>query len=230
MSFIDPMAWVFLTTGFAVGFGHCIGMCGPIVISMSLQLKDGNTLWPHVLYNTGRVTTYSVLGGVMGVTGSFAMVTSGIADIQKGVLVFAGFLIIFMGILMTGWLKKFSCFREGSGLQSFFSKTFSRLVQSKSTLAYYPVGLLLGLLPCGPVYTVMIASARAGMEANNAVTGFMDGLVLMLAFGIGTVPALFLVGKLAGLRFFKKRELIYKTGAVIMICVGIYFVIKGIRY
>ena len=48
MSFIDPMVWVFLTTGFAVGFGHCIGMCGPIVISMSLQLKDGNTLWPHV--------------------------------------------------------------------------------------------------------------------------------------------------------------------------------------
>ncbi|MGM0644211.1 MAG: sulfite exporter TauE/SafE family protein, partial [Thermodesulfobacteriota bacterium] len=145
MSSIDTMVWVFLTTGFTVGFGHCIGMCGPIVISMSLQMKDGNTLWPHVLYNTGRVTTYALLGGVMGVTGSFAMVTSGIAGIQKGVLVFAGLLIIFMGILMTGWLKKFSCFSEGSGLQTFFSKTFSKLVQSKSTLAYFPVGLLLGL-------------------------------------------------------------------------------------
>jgi sulfite exporter TauE/SafE len=223
----DPLTWVFLTTGFTVGFGHCIGMCGPIVISMSLNLTK-NTLLPHVLYHIGRVTTYSFLGGMMGVTGSFTMVTSGIAAIQKGILIFSGVLIVFMGILMGPWLTKISCFKGGSA-QTFFSKTFGSLVRLKSPLAYFPLGLILGLLPCGPVYTVLIASARAGMDAQNIYIGFMNGMVLMTAFGIGTVPALFLVGKLAGGRF-KQKQIIYTAGSVIMMGVGIYFIIKGIRF
>ena len=226
----DTLTWVFLTTGFTVGFGHCIGMCGPIVISMSMNLKTGNTFWPQVLYHVGRVTTYSFLGGIMGVTGSFAMVTSGIAQIQKGVLIFAGILIVFMGVLMSGRLTRLSCFKEGTGILIFFSKAFGSLVTSKPTLAYFPLGLLLGLLPCGPVYTVLIASARAGMDTPDIYIGFMKGMVLMLAFGIGTIPALFAVGRLAGMGWFKQRQIIYKVASVIMIGVGIYFIIKGIRY
>src|SRR3989339_176954 len=83
---------------------------------------------------------------------------------------------------------------------------------------------------CGPVYTVLIASARAGMEAPDGYSGFIKGMVLMLAFGIGTIPALFAVGRLAGAGWFKKRRLLYKAGSVIMVGVGIYFVIKGVRY
>jgi sulfite exporter TauE/SafE len=230
MSSIDTLTWVFLTTGFTVGFGHCIGMCGPIVISMSLNLKTKNRFWPQVLYHIGRVTTYSLLGGIMGVTGSFAMVTSRIAFIQKGVLIFAGVFIVFMGIMMSPWLTKRSCFKKGTGMQTFFSKAFGFLSGLKSTPAYFPLGLLLGLLPCGPVYTVLIASARAGMDVPDIHTGFMNGMVLMLAFGIGTIPALFMVGKLAGVGWFKQRQIIYQAGSVIMMGVGIYFVIKGIRY
>ena len=226
----DTLILVFLTTGFTVGFGHCIGMCGPIVISMSLNLTAGNTVWPQVLYHMGRVTTYSLLGGIMGVTGSFAMVTSGIAHIQKGVLIFSGILIIFMGLLMSGRLTKLACFQNGMGLQTFFSRVYGFLVGVKPTLVYFPLGLILGLLPCGPVYTVLIASARAGMEAPDGYSGFIKGMVLMLAFGIGTIPALFAVGRLAGAGWFKKRQLLYKVGSVIMVGVGIYFVIKGIRY
>lgn len=226
----DTLTWVFLTTGFTVGFGHCIGMCGPIVISMSMNLKAKNRFWPQVLYHIGRVITYSLLGGIMGVTGSFVMVTSRIALIQKGVLVFAGILIILMGILMSPWPAKFSCFSNGSGMQTFFSKTFGWLVRLKSTPVYFPLGLVLGLLPCGPVYTVLIASARAGMDAPDIYTGFAKGMTLMLAFGMGTIPALLLVGKLAGVRLFKQRQIIYKIGSIIMIGMGIYFVIKGIRY
>jgi sulfite exporter TauE/SafE len=52
----------------------------------------------------------------------------------------------------------------------------------------------------------------------------------MLGFGMGTVPALLIVGKLAGLNWLKSRKIIYEIGAVLMIVVGIYFVIKGLRY
>jgi len=228
--FGDALTWVFLTTGFTVGFGHCIGMCGPIVISMSLNLKAPNRVWPLVLYHMGRVTTYSLLGGIMGVTGAFVLVTSGIALIQKGVLIFSGVLIVFMGLFMGGWLIRFSGFAAGKGMQAFFSKSFGSLVRLKPTLAYFPLGLILGLLPCGPVYTVMIASARAGMDAPDIYQGFVHGMILMLAFGIGTIPALFLTGRLATMARFKNRQNLYKAGSLIMIGVGIYFVIKGIRY
>ena len=93
MSSIEALYFVFITTGFAVGFGHCIGMCGPIVVSLSLNLKNRSIFLPHLFYHSGRIITYGVLGGVMGVTGSFTRVTAGIAVIQKGVMILAGLVI-----------------------------------------------------------------------------------------------------------------------------------------
>ena len=230
MSFIDPLYPVFLATGFAVGFGHCIGMCGPIVVSLSLNLKDKNLLLPHLLYNSGRVVTYGVLGGVMGATGSFSLVAAHIAEIQKGAMVFAGVLIIIMGLAMSGWISFGQVFGNSYNPGGFISKGFRRLSQIKSPAAYFPIGLLLGLLPCGPVYTALLAAAGAGMEAAGTLDGIIKGMGVMICFGLGTVPALFLVAKLADMGWVKKREIIYRIGAVLMVAVGIYFIIKGIRY
>jgi sulfite exporter TauE/SafE len=230
MSFIDPLYPVFLATGFAVGFGHCIGMCGPIVVSLSLNLKDKNILLPHLLYNSGRVVTYGVLGGVMGATGSFTLVAAHIAEIQKGAMIFAGVLIIIMGLAMSGWISFGKVFGNSYNPGGFISKGFRRLSQIKSPAAYFPIGLLLGLLPCGPVYTALLAAAGAGMEAAGTLDGIIKGMGVMICFGLGTVPALFLVAKLADMGWLKKREIIYRIGAVLMVAVGIYFIIKGIRY
>jgi sulfite exporter TauE/SafE len=230
MSFIDPLYPVFLATGFAVGFGHCIGMCGPIVVSLSLNLKDKNLLLPHLLYNSGRVVTYGVLGGVMGATGSFTLVAAHIAEIQKGAMIFAGVLIIIMGLAMSGWISFGKVFGNSYNPGGFISKGFRRLSQIKSPAAYFPIGLLLGLLPCGPVYTALLAAAGAGMEAAGTLDGIIKGMGVMICFGLGTVPALFLVSKLADMGWLKKREIIYRIGAVLMVAVGIYFIIKGIRY
>jgi sulfite exporter TauE/SafE len=166
----------------------------------------------------------------MGLTGSFTAVTAHIAGIQKGAMIFAGLLIVAMGVLMSGWVPMHAIFKASPNLEGFLSKGFRKLTRAKSAATYYPIGLLLGLLPCGPVYTVLIASARAGMEAKTTLQGFAGGMALMIAFGIGTVPALLTVGKLADLGWLKKRDMIYKLGAVIMILVGIYFVVKGVRY
>jgi hypothetical protein len=230
MSFIDPLYPVFLATGFAVGFGHCIGMCGPIVVSLSLNLKDKNILLPHLLYNSGRVITYGFLGGVMGATGSFTLVAAHIAEIQKGAMIFAGVLIIIMGLAMSGWISFGQVFGNSYNPGGFISKGFRRLSQIKSPAAYFPIGLLLGLLPCGPVYTALLAAAGAGMEAAGTLDGIIKGMGVMICFGLGTVPALFLVAKLADMGWLKKREIIYRIGAVLMVAVGIYFIIKGIRY
>jgi hypothetical protein len=230
MLFIDPLAPIFFTTGLTVGFGHCIGMCGPIVVSLSLSLKGKPLFLPHLLYNAGRVTTYTILGGVMGATGSFTLVAAHIEGIQKGAMIFAGLMIVIMGLAMTGWIPLKNSFSELCNPGGLVSKGFRRLSQVQSTAAYFPVGLLLGLLPCGPVYTALLAAAGVGMETSDTLEGITSGMAVMMFFGMGTVPALFIVAKLVDMGWLKKREIIYRIGAIIMIAVGIYFVVKGIRY
>ena len=225
----DPLYLAFFLTGLTVGFGHCIGMCGPIVVSLSLNSKESHLVFRHLLYNAGRVITYGILGGLAGTLGSFTILASSILSLQKGVLIFAGTLILLMGLAMGGWLP-FGNFFGSGGSSSVFSKWFQRFSAAKSSVCFLLLGLLLGLLPCGPVYTALIASARAGMNAQTTPEAWVSGMGLMLAFGIGTVAPLLLVGKLAGLGLMKSRPLIYKISSVLMVLVGVYFIIQGIGY
>jgi len=184
----------------------------------------------------------------MGVSGSFTLVASHIAGIQKGAMILTGILIITMGLAMSGWIPFGKVFGDSYNIGGFVSKgyrrlsqlnspavyfpigLFRRLSQLNSPAVYFPIGLLLGLLPCGPVYTALLAAVAAGMKAGGPWEAIFKGMGVMMCFGLGTVPALFLVAKLADMGWLKKREIIYRIGAILMIAVGVYFVIKGIRY
>ena len=86
-----PMALIFfLSTGVAVGFGHCIGMCGPIVVALGLKSPGERPLLPHLLYNAGRIVTYAVLGGVVGASGSFTGLAAHVMGVQKAVMIGTG--------------------------------------------------------------------------------------------------------------------------------------------
>ena len=226
----ETLFLLYLSTGFTIGFGHCIGMCGPIVVSFSLNLKERNIIVPQLLYHWGRITTYSILGGVVAAAGSLTMITANIDTIQKCVMLLTGVLIIIMGLAMAGWVPLGKVFGDHSSPGSFISKGFGKLLHKQSTLVYLPLGLLLGLLPCGPVYTALLGAARAGMDAASTQQGVLAGMGLMAAFGVGTVPALFLVAKLTDMGWLKSRTIIYKLGAVLMIIVGCIFIIKAIRF
>jgi sulfite exporter TauE/SafE len=226
----DTLYLLYLSTGLAVGFGHCIGMCGPIVVTISLNLKERNIFVPQLLYHLGRITTYAILGGAMAAAGSFIMVAAPIARLQKGVMVFAGALIVLLGLAMAGWLPIGRIFGNHSSPGRWISKGFGRLLKVKSAIVYLPLGLLLGLLPCGPVYTALLGAARVGMEGNTIYQGMLNGMGLMAAFGMGTVPALFLVAKLADMGWLKSRAIIYKAGAVLMIVAGLIFIVKAVYF
>jgi sulfite exporter TauE/SafE len=230
MSSIETLYLVFISTGFAVGFGHCVGMCGPIVVSFSLNLKGKSSLIPNLGYHFGRITTYAALGGIMGLTGSFTLVAAAISNLQKGVMIFAGLIIVVMGMSMSGWVPLGRIFGDNYNPKGMITRGFRKLSGPQSNAAYIPLGLLLGLLPCGPVYTALIAAARAGMEIQPPFRAFLIGMGLMVSFGLGTIPSLLLVAGLADMKWLRSREMIYKIGSVLMIAVGIYFVIKGIRY
>ncbi len=230
MSSINSLLATYLLTGVTIGFGHCIGMCGPLVISYSLNLRDKHATLPHLFYNSGRILTYALLGAVMGATGSFTMVAANIRSIQVATMFFAGGLVVVMGLAMGGWIPKTRFFDSPFTATGFVSRIFKKLSKRTSIAVFLPMGLVLGLLPCGPVYTALLGAARAGMAAPNIYQGMYSGFALMLAFGLGTAPALIVVGKLANTGWLRFRAGIYKIGAVLMIGLGVYFILGALRY
>ena len=212
-----------LTTGILGGFGHCIGMCGPLVASYSLVRATRTPprlirMAPHLLYNSGRITTYALIGGVMGLSGSFINVAGSFAGIQNVVAVASGVMMIFMGLSIAGigsntaWIEKHNL----SVL-----RLARRVFGSSSMLSYYPLGLILGLLPCGLSYTVFIASAGTG--------GLLPGMLTALLFGLGTMPALLVFGAVMTSISASLRGRIYRAGGVVVIIMGVYFLFRGIR-
>ncbi len=212
-----------LTTGILGGFGHCLGMCGPIVASYSLSSSsDSHSLSdraiPHLLYHSGRITMYIFIGALMGFSGSFVNVAGSIAGIQNAVAVAAGVVMIFMGLSITGiagrtvWLERHNIV---------VLRHAKQIMAVRSLLRYYPLGLLLGLLPCGLSYTIFIAAAGTG--------GFVPGMVTALLFGLGTLPALLLFGSVISYFNASLRSRIYRAGGALVIIMGIYFIYRGIR-
>lgn len=211
------------TTGVLGGFGHCIGMCGPLVASYALAQASVPQpflirMAPHLLYNSGRITTYALIGGVMGLSGSFVNVAGRLAGIQNIVAVITGITMIFMGLSIVGIGAKTSWI-EKKNLP--ILKAAQAVLTSPSTLRYYPLGLILGLLPCGLSYTVFIASAGTG--------GLFPGMLTALLFGLGTLPALLFFGAVMTSISASLRGRIYRAGGVVVMIMGLYFLFRGIR-
>lgn len=225
-----PLHLAMLVTGLGIGFGHCIGMCGPIVVSLAMGLKDRGGVFTHFLYTAGRITTYAGLGALAGFTGSMVDSVSSLAWLQKAAMIGSGLLIALMGISMAGWLPLGAFRREGHAQAGLFSRGYGALSRSGSVPALYGLGILLGLLPCGPVYTALLVAAGAGLGTSGPIQGLFTGLSLMVAFGLGTVPALCLVARMAALGWLKNRRRLYLATALLTIGIGIYFLIRGFMW
>jgi uncharacterized protein len=227
---IDSLFVTYLLTGITMGFGHCIGMCGPLVVSFSLNLghKDGTV--PHLIYHCGRILTYTVLGAAMGATGSFTIIAVHVRNLQIGAMLFAGGVVIVMGLALGEWVPQIRILNPQIASFGPMTRLFKKLSQGTSNLSYLPLGLMLGLLPCGPVYTALLGVARAGMGAPHILHGMFTGMALMAAFGLGTMPALFIVGKAANSGWMKFRTKFNKAGAVLMVALGMYYILEALRY
>ncbi|MBI4687859.1 MAG: sulfite exporter TauE/SafE family protein [Nitrospirae bacterium] len=213
------------TSGLLGGFGHCLGMCGPLVASYSVAFK-GTGLASHVLYNLGRISTYTLLGGLAAMTASFI----GIAGhIQRLVMTTAGIVIVLMGMGLAGWLPAIPFLRNQEILASNFIKKFKNIPSEGLTPgSFYLLGIFSGFMPCGLIYTALITAARAGMEAGNHFLGFLNGITIMLLFGLGTMPALLLLGKVMNAIGAQMRLRLYRLSAILMIIMGIIFIVRSL--
>lgn len=225
--FTDSTYLLVFAAGALGSFGHCIGMCGPLVAAFSLPLGEGRLLHANILYHAGRVTTYGMIGGATGLAGSFIGVASRIESLQKTVMTATGLLIVLTGLVLGGWIPALRAAGAEAGRCRIVGRIFRLAAEGGSPGAFFPLGLLLGFLPCGLVYGALLASARVGMEAGSPARGFLNGCLMMMLFGAGTVPGLLIVAKTAGLLGGRVRAHFSRAAAAVMIVVGLVFAVRG---
>ncbi len=215
----ESTAVLLFASGLLGGFGHCVAMCGPVAAALSLGLRPGRSIVPHLLYNLGRVATYGLIGGAAGLLGSFLGVAGWLAPFQKAVAAGAGILMILLALGVAGWLPRAASPAGAAGTGGIVAG-IARLVPAGGPGAFLPLGLVLGFLPCGLVYTALLAAAREGMEAASRPGGFLRGFLAMLIFGAGTVPSLLLVGKAAAFLGERMRRTLCRTAGALMAVSG----------
>ena len=212
--------------GFFGGFSHCIGMCGGFVMTYTLRIKENEPLrkdswWqklkPHLLYNSGRVLTYTFLGEIFGLLGSTMGFMLAFKHWQGALEIFAGLIMLIMGLDLAGWIPSVEP-DSFPGVRR-FSKLITAMFNKVNTRNVFGLGLVLGFIPCGLVYAV---GARAA--ATQSLTG---GLLIMLIFGLGTFPAMVLTGLTAHLITVKWRRTLYKMAAILIMLMAILTMARG---
>jgi sulfite exporter TauE/SafE len=211
------MVWAGLLMGL-VGSFHCLGMCGPIAISLPVGQGSG---WQYVtgrlLYNGGRIITYAGLGLIAGAFGQSLQ----LVGVQQVVSVVAGALILVLVVMPHLISRPLGQVRFLQQLLLWVRQKFAFFYQKKTLISLLVVGLLNGLLPCGFVYI-----ALAGAIAMKTLPLAMSYMAL---FGLGTLPMMLLVslsGKLIKpqTRFFLKKAVPY------MACViAFLFILRGLN-
>lgn len=198
---------------------HCISMCGGIILSGSLSISNGEkdkskNAKAMLLYNIGRILSYTLVGAIAGGLGSFIALTG----FLKGALpVIAGVIMIIMGLNFLGVLKKIK-------ISSLLSKIFknkvyeSKIFKDKSQNMLI-VGLVTGLFPCGPMQAIQFYSL--------ATASIFRGGLAMFVFAIGTVPILFLFGLLSNLLNAKFTKIALKASSIILIFMGLFMINRG---
>ncbi len=210
------------TTGLLGGFGHCAGMCGPLAASIGLvaspRIGVRRALSGQLLYNAGRVTTYACIGGAMGLTGSFVNTAGRLAGLQDAVAVGAGVVMILMGLGAAGVAPLFKRLEDRIAARVF--RGVRSVLEGGGPGRFYALGILLGFLPCGLSYSAFVGAAASG--------GLPQGFLFALAFALGTVPALLLVGGASTLASARARGILYRLGGVAVAAVGALFVARGL--
>jgi len=214
-----------ITIAFLGSFGHCIGMCGGIVIAYSSTKIDQH--WgkikqatSHLFYSFGRVLTYVVLGAMFGYLGGVVTFN----NTANGILwLVAGIAMILAGLSLLGKTKFLTMIEHSFSKSTWYQQNFKALLQNQSLLSFFLLGMLNGLLPCGFVYFFAITAASTADP--------LYGALVMLIFGLSTIPALFSLGFFVGI--FKQsslRNIMIRLAAIAVLIYGAYTIYNGYRY
>lgn len=194
---------------------HCVGMCGPLISMMPYDRASRiKFITTKTLNHLGRITTYVVLGVVFGFMGQ-AIVAAGF---QQWLSIVSGVIILLMVLWSKRWIK-FSPKSKILGFTSWVKTKFSSLLKSRKPGTLYLLGVLNGLLPCGLIYMALAASISTGDAAKGALFMFM--------FGLGTLPALVLVGVFANTLKQRFANSFMKVSRVLLVMTAFLLIVRG---
>ena len=180
-----------------LGGTHCVGMCGGIVGALTFGLpgearQGWRGLWPFLAaYNSARLLAYTAAGALMGGVGLLGASLMPMHQAQLGLQALAGVFMIALGLYIAGWWQGLARVeRLGGHLWRRIEPLGRRLMPVRTPRQAFLLGFLWGWLPCGLVYSVLIMAMASGQA--------LTGALVMLAFGLGTLPNLLGIALLAG--------------------------------
>lgn len=197
---------------------HCIAMCGGIVLSQAGTTAApkpgaGARLVPSLLYNAGRIVSYTVIGGIVGSLGSLFSLSTAL----KGAMpVVAGAFMLFLGVRMLGiipWLSRLKVRFPGIG--------GSRLASAAAGRGPFVIGLLNGLMPCGPLQTMQVYALGTG--------SLFAGALSMFVFSVGTVPLLLGFGAISSFLNAKFNRRMVMASGVLVAALGLVMFTRGLN-
>ena len=210
----------FFLIGLMGGLGHCIGMCGPLVLWVSTRyVPEGASVWraavPHLYYKRGpRTVTYTALGALAGLAGSVADLGGKLVGIQRVAAIGAGLALMTFALLSLVGSRALAAIEEKASTGGLAMKLLKR--GPGHPLA---TGIALGFLPCGLSYGAVIGAAALG--------SWWKGALSLAAFGLGTIPAL-LALSFIGNFLASRRDLLNRIAMLLMLGMGGYFVYYGV--
>ena len=206
--------WTALLIGFFGSF-HCVGMCGPIAMAIPRQ---SSSIFPltinAVLYNSGRILTYALLGTFFGFVG----VGFTVGGFQAGLSILLGVAII-AGVVISRFIKRPTS-KVLSGFNSWVTKTYGKLMRKESKPALFGMGFLNGLLPCPFVYSALAVAVLTNSALYSA--GYMA------LFGLGTFPAMYFMYLSPNILSQDLRSSIRRFVPYMAVLLGIVLVIRGL--
>lgn len=214
-----------ISIAFLGSFGHCIGMCGGIVVAYStIKINQSNSkisqAGAHLLYSLGRVLTYTLLGAIFGFLGGVVTFSN---NANGALLIFAGIVMILAGLSLLGKIKFLTVIEHSFSSSQLYKKTFKSVLNSKSNFSFFLLGMLNGLLPCGFVYFFAITAASTASP--------FYGALVMFIFGVSTIPAMFGLGFLTSLASATSfRNMMMSLSSIAVILYGTYTIYNGYDY
>jgi sulfite exporter TauE/SafE len=218
----DSLITMAFVTGL-LGTGHCIGMCGGLVSALSLSEFGQKGGWVfHLLYNTGRIITYTFIGGVVGWLGSALAYADRFKMVTRMLLLGSDLFIILVGLGTAGlftWLNA-AKLDFPTPMQT-MTAAVNRLRRLPPAFAALPLGMVFGFIPCGYLYAVAITAAQSA--------SITTGALMLLAFGLGTAPSLLLFGGTAHWLSGRARSWMLRVAGLIVAGMGVINLCRHLR-
>jgi sulfite exporter TauE/SafE len=197
-----------------LGAGHCIGMCSGIASALSFSINPAqkNGLLSLLLYNLGRISSYSLAGFIFASSSSVLIVWMGGKESLIYLRIFAAMIMLLLAFYIAQlWNGLIVVEKAGKFIWQFIKPLAQYFLPLKHPTLAFPLGFFWGWLPCGLVYSSLI-------WAISSADG-LNGLVIMLGFGLGTLPAMMLVGTLSHQlkRILNKKWFRYGSGLILAV-------------